>query len=213
MTAPAPVAPPESTVVVSTAWLAARLAPGGSAEPLPASGRSSGPAGGEDLCVVDVRGLVRPVGQNPRYLPKRAEYDAAHIPGAVFVDWTRDIVDVDDPVPVQVAPPERFAALMSALGIGEKTLVVAYDDYEHAFAGRFAWALRYHGHDAVRLLDGGWPRWIAEARPTSAEVVKRAPAVFVPRVRTALRRSADEVERTLGKPGVLLIDARPAEQY
>jgi thiosulfate/3-mercaptopyruvate sulfurtransferase len=197
MTAAAPVAPPESAVVVSTAWLEENLAK----------------ARGEELCVVDVRGLVRPPGQSPRYLPKRAEYEQAHVPGAVFVDWTRDIVDLDDPVPVQVAPSERFASLMSSLGIGERTLVVAYDDYHHAFAGRFAWALRYYGHDAVRVLDGGWSRWRAESRPTSAEVPERAPAVFVPRQRHALRRTADEVERAIGKADVLLIDARPAEQY
>jgi thiosulfate/3-mercaptopyruvate sulfurtransferase len=197
MTAAAPVAPSESAAVVSTAWLEANL----------------GSARGDGLCIVDVRGLVRPPGQDPRYLPKRAEYDASHIPGAVFVDWTRDIVDLDDPVPAQVALPDRFAALVSALGIGEGTLVVAYDDYNHAFAGRFAWALRYYGHDAVRVLDGGWSRWNAESRPTTAEVIERTPAVFVPRPRQALKRSADEVERAIGRAGVLLIDARPAEQY
>jgi thiosulfate/3-mercaptopyruvate sulfurtransferase len=197
MTGATPVAPPESAVVVSAAWLEAALAS----------------ARGEDLCIVDVRGLVRPPGEKPRYLPKRAEYEESHIPGAVFVDWTRDIVDLDDPVPVQVAGTERFAALMSALGIGDRTLVVAYDDYNHAFAGRFAWTLRYYGHDAVRVLDGGWARWKGESRPTTSEATERAPAVFVPRLRAGIKRSADEVEASLGKGGVLLIDARPAEQY
>jgi thiosulfate/3-mercaptopyruvate sulfurtransferase len=181
-------------VVVSTEWLAAHL-------------------GAPDLCVVDIRGKVLPPGAHPRYAPKREEYDAGHIPGAVFVDWTRDIVDTADPVPVQIARPELFAAKMSELGIGDETLVVAYDDYKHIFAGRLAWALRYYGHDAVRVLDGGWARWTTEGRPTTADVPVRARARFSAAPRPELRRTADDVAAALGKSDVLLIDARPPEQY
>ena len=53
--------------------------------------------------VVDIRGKVLPPGSHPRYLAKRADYEAGHVPGAVFVDWTRDIVDIADPVPAQIA--------------------------------------------------------------------------------------------------------------
>jgi thiosulfate/3-mercaptopyruvate sulfurtransferase len=180
--------------VVSTEWLAAHL-------------------NDPQLHVVDVRGKVLPPGSSPRYLPKRADYDASHVPGAVFVDWTRDIVDVDDPVPAQIARPEAFARRMGELGVGDEAVVVAYDDYDHAFAGRLAWALRYYGHDGVRVLDGGWSRWIAEGRPVTPDVPQPAPAHFTPRTREALRRTADQVERALEDPTVLLIDARPAEQY
>jgi thiosulfate/3-mercaptopyruvate sulfurtransferase len=180
--------------VVSTEWLAANL-------------------GRPELRVVDVRGKVLPPGHSPRYLPKRSDYDASHVPGAVFVDWTRDIVDADDPVPAQIAKPDAFAARLGELGVGDATAVVAYDDYHHAFAGRLAWALRYYGHDDVRVLDGGWARWLAEGRPVSTDVPRPAPARFTPRTREVLRRTADEVERALGDPEVLLIDARPAEQY
>lgn len=181
-------------VLVSTEWLAAKL-------------------GDDRVCVVDVRGKVLPPGNKPRYLPKREEYDESHVPGAVFVDWTRDIVDPNDPVPVQVAQGDAFAATMQSFGIGDDVLVVAYDDYDHAFAGRFAWALRYYGHDAVRLLDGGWTRWTREGRPTTREIPRRTPASFTARPRRALRRSADEVARDLSRSGVLLIDARASEQY
>ena len=162
-------------VLVSTEWLGAHL-------------------GDHDLRVVDVRGKVLPPGTVPRYVPKRADYDAGHVPGAAFVDWTRDIVDADDPVPAQIARPEAFAAAMGAIGVGDSTLVVAYDDYDHAFAGRLAWALRYYGHDAVRILDGGWTRWVAEGRPVTTEMGRHDPARFTPRPRAALRRTADEVE-------------------
>ena len=180
--------------VVSTEWLAAHLH-------------------SPELRVIDVRGKVLPPGSSPRYLPKRAEYDTGHVPGAVFVDWTRDIVDVDDPVPAQIARPDAFAARMGELGVGDAAPVIAYDDYNHAFAGRLAWALRYHGHEDVRVLDGGWSRWIAEGRPVSTDVPRPVAARFTPRTREPLRRTADQVERALEDPEVLLIDARPAEQY
>lgn len=180
--------------VVSTEWLAAHLHR-------------------PELRVVDVRGKVLPPGSSPRYLPKRAEYDTGHVPGAVFVDWTRDIVDVDDPVPAQIARPQAFAVRMGEFGVGDATPVVAYDDYNHAFAGRLAWALRYYGHEDVRVLDGGWSRWIAEGRPVSTDVPRPVAARFTSRTREPLRRTADQVERALEDPEVLLIDARPAEQY
>jgi thiosulfate/3-mercaptopyruvate sulfurtransferase len=181
-------------VVVTTEWLAAHLA-------------------APDVCVVDIRGKVLPPGAKPRYVPKREDYDAGHVPGAVFVDWTRDIVDTDDPVPAQIARPGAFAAKMSELGIGDGTLVVAYDDYKHIFAGRLAWALRYYGHDAVRVLDGGWSRWVSEGRPTIRELPVRAAARFTARPRPELRRTADDVAKALGRSDVLLIDARPPDQY
>jgi thiosulfate/3-mercaptopyruvate sulfurtransferase len=163
--------------------------------------------------VVDIRGLVHPPGTKPRYVAKRKDYDVGHIPGAVFVDWTLDIVDASDPTPVQVARAQPFADAMSAIGIGDETLVVAYDDHDHMFAGRLAWALRYYGHDAVRILDGGWSRWSAEGRPQTQDRPLRSPNVFTPVARPNLRRTADEVERTLGRADVLLLDARPPAQY
>ncbi len=187
-----------SAVLVSTEWLAARL----------------GDAGEAGVRIVDVRGKVLPPGSKPRYLAKRADYDSGHIPGAVFVDWTRDIVDPGDPVPMQVAGPGPFAAKMGELGIGDGSLVVAYDDYDHIFAGRLAWALRYYGHDAVRILDGGWLRWVAEGRPVESTTARAGgAAVFTPRPRPALRRTAREVASVLGRGDVVLIDARPPEQY
>jgi thiosulfate/3-mercaptopyruvate sulfurtransferase len=185
-----------ANVLVDTDWLAAHL-----------EGRDAA------LCVVDVRGKVLPPGTERRYRPKREEYDEGHVPGAAFLDWTKDIVDPDDPVPVQIAKPEAFARRMGELGIGDGTTVVAYDDYDHAFAGRFAWALRYYGHDEVRILDGGWTRWIAEGRPTTTQIPERRPARFTPRPRPALRRSGDEVARAVERGDALLIDARAAEQY
>lgn len=181
-------------ILVTTEWLSAHLHDPG-------------------VVVVDIRGKVLPPGSRPRYAPKRQDYDASHIPGAQFVDWTRDIVDPDDPVPVQLAQPGPFAAKMGELGIGDSTLVVAYDDYDHIFAGRLAWALRYYGHESVRILDGGFSRWVAEGRPTTPDIAARPAAMFTARARPELRRDAGQVARALGRDDVLLIDARPPDQY
>ncbi|MGH7269143.1 MAG: sulfurtransferase, partial [Polyangiaceae bacterium] len=186
----------ESTLV-STEWLAARL-------------------DDPSIRIVDIRGKVLPPGHIPRYLPKRTEYDAGHIPGAVFVDWTRDIVDPEDPVAVQVATDRAFAAKMDDLGISDDALVIVYDDYDHVFAGRLAWALRYYGHDRVRIVDGGWSRWIAQGRPVTRDVPRGAGAhdpAFRARARPELRSTADDVACAIGRDDVLLLDARAPEQY
>src|SRR5918998_212281 len=131
--------------------------------------------------VVDIRGYVKTTDlgdgkQRADYVGARNEYEAAHVPGAVYVDWTSDIVDPDDPVPAQLAPPERFAVLMGRLGIGDETHVVIYDHKGGQFATRLWWALGYYGHDRAAVRDGGWARWTAEGRPTSAETPNPAAA-------------------------------------
>src|ERR671932_788294 len=83
--------------------------------------------------VVDMRGSVRTVEfgaarQVSTYAGAAGDYAAGHIPNAIYLDWTRDIVAPDDPVPVQVAPPERFDAVLGRPGIGDDHLIVAYDE-------------------------------------------------------------------------------------
>ena len=168
--------------------------------------------------IVDMRGYVvtRPLEtgvEHADYRGAHEEYLAAHIPGAVSIDWTRDIVDLDDPVPVQVAPPERFAAAMADRGIGDKTHVVAVDHAGGQFATRLWWALNYYGHDAVSVLQGGWNRWVEEGKPVESGPVTPPRAVFTPRVRPNLRLTAEQLADRLGQPDLQLIDARDAGQY
>ena len=170
------------------------------------------------LRIVDIRGYVkkRDLGngcQEADYLPARDEYDEAHLPGAVYVDWTRDIADPDDTVPVQIAPPDRFAALMGSLGIGDGTHVVVYDHAGGQFATRLWWALTYYGHDRVSVLDGGWRKWTAEGRPTTAEVPDPHPATFNPRPRPELRAEAEEVLAASRGGSAFILDARDEGQY
>jgi thiosulfate/3-mercaptopyruvate sulfurtransferase len=82
---------------------------------------------------------------------------------------------------------------MERNGIGDATLVVAYDDGAVPFAARMLWMLRYHGHDDVKILAGGLPAWVEAGHATTTEIPRVAPATFTPRVRAALRASRDEV--------------------
>jgi len=167
------------------------------------------------LRVVDMRGKVLPPrAPKPHYFPRREDYLAGHIPGAVYVDWTQEIVDLDDPVLVQVAPPEKIARVLGGLGIGDDTVVVAYDDAYSMFAGRLLWVLRYYGHERARILNGGLVRWQAQGLPVSAEAPSYPPATFTPRPQPGLRKTADQILAGLGADAApLLIDARGPTEY
>jgi len=166
--------------------------------------------GDDSVRIVDIRGRVLPPGEPlPHYYAHREAYNAAHIPGAVFVDWTIDIVEPGSPSQ-DILNADDFGRLMGRLGIGADTQVVAYDDADGMFAARLWWALRYYGHEAVAVLDGGWKLWTARGLPTTSEVVQPPPASFVPRVNAALRQTSASVS---ARPaGAALVDVRsPAE--
>jgi thiosulfate/3-mercaptopyruvate sulfurtransferase len=158
--------------------------------------------------VLDVRGR-HPSSALPH--AKLAEYGAEHIPGATFVDWERDFIDVSDPVPVQVAGASEFAARAGALGIGDGDLVVTYDDYYGIFAARVAWAFRYYGAES-RVLDGGWVAWREQGRPVTGGVVECVAARFTAHPRPRLRRTLSEVIEARER-GAMLVDARPRHLF
>ena len=162
-----------------------------------------------NLRIIDIRGHVKPASEPPpHYYSHRADYDAAHIPSALFVDWTHDIVEPESPS-YDVANPQRYAALMSELGVGDDTFVVAYDDANGMFAARLWWTLNYYGHTQAAVLDGGWPKWIAEQRPTTDAMPNVQPATFTARPNPALRSTADDL--LAAKPQ--LLDVRSKAEY
>jgi thiosulfate/3-mercaptopyruvate sulfurtransferase len=188
-------------LIVSTQWLAEHL---------------NDPA----VRVVDMRGSVvttqvSPGVEHADYRGARDEYLAAHIPGAVYIDWTRDIIDPDDPVPVQIAPAARFAEVMAARGIGDETMVIAVDHAGGQFATRLWWALSYYGHDSVRVLDGGWSKWIEEGRPVEGGEATVPRAQFTPRIQPELRVTALQLAGQLDHSHheLQLLDARDPGQY
>lgn len=164
--------------------------------------------------IIDVRGTVLPpTAPKPHYHARHDDYAAGHIPGAVYIDWTQDIVDLDDPVMVQVAPPDKIARVLGERGIGDDSIVVIYDDFYSMFAGRMLWVLRYYGFENARILNGGIVKWQADGHPLSAEAPHHPFAVFTPRPDPALRKTADDVLAVLGSDDTLLIDARSPKEY
>src|SRR5262245_37470862 len=145
----------------------------------------------------------------------RAQYESAHIPGAVFVDIAHDLAgprtgtNGRHPLP----PLEDMAATFARLGIADDIQVIAYDQEAGAFASRLWWMLRYLGHDAVAIVDGGFAKWTREGRPVRGGVDTRRPAPFIPRLRKEMRVTVDETLAHLGDPSVLLIDARSPDRY
>jgi thiosulfate/3-mercaptopyruvate sulfurtransferase len=166
-----------------------------------------------NLRIVDIRGHVIPASEPlPHYFNHLADYNKSHIPGAVFVDWVHEITDPADPRHAKIAPPERFAGAMSRAGIGPDTFVVTYDDASGMFAARLWWALNYYGHHNVAVLDGGWNKWIAENRQTTADIPAIIPAHFVATPDPKWIRTGDQVLQKLNTD-TRLIDVRTPDEF
>ena len=116
-----------------------------------------------DMRVVDASWHLPDAGRDPR-----SEYTAAHIPGALFMDLAA-LVDPAAPCENTLPPADVFAAAMSALGLGDGSRIVLYDDSAIHSAARAWFMLRMFGASNVAILDGGLRKWHAEARPLSAE--------------------------------------------
>jgi thiosulfate/3-mercaptopyruvate sulfurtransferase len=119
--------------------------------------------------VLDVRGRVRT--HAPRYHADPEAYRAGHIPGAVFVDLESEGLSKSGTGGGRHPLPDReaFEAAVREAGVNRDSLVVVYDDQNGFTACRLWWTLRYFGHDDVRVLDGGFPAWVAEGEPVSTE--------------------------------------------
>lgn len=145
----------------------------------------------------------------------RAQYQTAHIPGAVYASLNDDLAgertgtNGRHPLPSD----ESLAGTFGRLGIDNRTQVIVYDQDSGLFASRFWWSLRYLGHTSVALLDGGWAKWVREGRPTSAGQEVRPAAVFTARPRRELVVGLGEVEQRIGDERTLLVDARGPDRF
>jgi thiosulfate/3-mercaptopyruvate sulfurtransferase len=188
---------PVPSPLVSTEWLAAHLQDPG-------------------LRVVDVRWCLRSLDGKESSFDDHDGYRAGHIPGAVFLGMHTELSDPHRPVPDMLAPPEQFARVMGRLGIGDDTLVVAYDDMGVPLgAARLWWALSYYGHERVRVLDGGLRQWRAMGHPLSTDAPRVEAATFTSHPRPDWIATRDDVLAVLANagPGATLIDCLTPERY
>ncbi len=160
------------------------------------------------LVVVDASWYLPAMARDPR-----AEYLAHHIPGAVFWDLDQ-LADPTSPLPHMLPDPAAAGAQVGALGISDQDAVVVYDGSgTQMTAPRVWWHLKVLGHERVAVLDGGWAKWRAEARPVEAGSVGRAPARHSVSWRRDLVRDRAGVEALLGLDGTTLVDARAAGRF
>jgi len=178
------------TTLISTADLAARL-----------DDRS--------LIICDVR---HDLGQPDTW--GEAQYRRAHIPGARFVYMDRDLsapktgTNGRHPLP----SVDACAALFGRLGIDGSKQVVAYDQGPGTYAARMWWMLRWLGHQAVAVLDGGYAMWERESRSVTTAVPTVTPTSFVARP-TVPAIDVAAVAANLAAPSMLLVDARGRERF
>ena len=139
-------------------------------------------------------------------------YASGHLPGAVEIDWTRDL---NDPLRRDYLDRERFEALMARSGISNDTVVVFYGDKNNWWATYAAWVFHLFGHRNVRIMDGGRRKWADEGRPmdrkrpeTRETIPYRAPD----RDDEAFRVFRDEVMRHVAARGKL-IDVRSPQEF
>lgn len=177
-----------SSSLVSTEWLAKH-------------------ASAPDVRIVDASWHMPAINRDPR-----AEYDAEHIPGAVFFDID-EIADTDNPLPHMVPSPEKFSSRMRKLGLGDGNRIVVYDSLGIVSAARAWWLLRLFGHQDVAILDGGLPKWKAEGRPVDDLPVKPAERHFTSRINSFLVREKDQVARNVDQKREQVLDARSAGRF
>lgn len=145
------------------------------------------------------------------------EYKEAHIPGAVYAHLDNDLSNPIVPGLTGRHPwpsVDSATELLSNLGIGPGVQVVAYDDAGGGIAAvRIWWTLRWLGHNAAAVLDGGWGKWVREGRPVVGGVQTRSKREFKPNHRPELIINNAQVDAWRQDPTYLVVDSRAAERY
>ena len=167
----------------------------------------AGQLGKKDVAIVD----------GSYYLPTqkrdaKAEYLAAHIPGAVFFDINA-VADHSTDLPHMLPGPDQFGEAAGALGITENDTIVIYDGSGFFSAPRVWWTFRIFGARNVFILDGGLPAWKQEGRPTEAGEVKRPKRTFNASMDTGAVAMLSDVQMALNDESAQVVDARSAGRF
>jgi thiosulfate/3-mercaptopyruvate sulfurtransferase len=174
--------------LVSTEWLAKEL-------------------GASDLRIVDATKFMAGSDRNAR-----AEYEAGHIPGAVFMDLA-ELVDPGNPIENMAPKAEKFASRMQSLGLGDGSRIVLYDDSPLSSAARAWWLLKLFGAHDVALLDGGLAKWKAEGRPLDMGNHTLRHRHFTVWRDANVVRTKEQVLANLDSKAEQVVDARPAARF
>lgn len=142
-------------------------------------------------------------------------YKKAHIPGAQYAHLEQDLSGPAGPHTGRhpLPDPETFATKLSAWGVGPDTQVVCYDNAGGAVAARMWWLLRWLGHEAVAVLEGGWRLWTKAGHPVSTEIPQPSPAHFSPRPQKDRIITTEELEGLLENRYFRILDARSEERF
>ncbi len=143
----------------------------------------------------------------------RAGWEAAHIPGAGFLDLLDELADPASRFHFMLPPAERFAEVMSAHGVEDGTRVVLYDSRGSMWAARVWWMLRAYGFDEAAVLDGGWTKWTLEGRPTSSAAPRHSRARFQARPRAGVFVDKDTVLAAVSDETTCLLNGLDADQH
>jgi len=172
--------------LVSTEWLAAHLA---------------------DVRVVDASWYMPDEKREPA-----KEFEAGHIPGAVFFDID-GIADRSTGLPHMLPSPGEFSRAVGALGIGDGETVVVYDGSGMFSAPRVWWTFKAMGHDRVRVLDGGFPKWKREGRAVESGPAHPKSKFFTAIANPAILRDFAQVMDIVGDHSAQMVDARSAARF
>jgi thiosulfate/3-mercaptopyruvate sulfurtransferase len=181
-----PYARPDA--LVSTDWLASHL-------------------NAPDVRVVDGTYFPAATGRNAR-----AEYQACHIPGAVFFDID-EIADTSSDLPHMLPPPEKISSRLRNMGLGDGNRIIIYDAHGLMSAARVWWMLRVFGHNDTAVLDGGLPKWLTEKRPVEDLPPVPRQRHFNATYNHTLVRDLDQIHQNLETRREQLVDARAAERF
>jgi thiosulfate/3-mercaptopyruvate sulfurtransferase len=175
--------------------------------PLISTEALAGSLGAANLVLFDASYYLPAEGKDPGTL-----FAAAHIPGARFFDIDM-IADHASGLPHMLPAPADFAAAIGALGVGNDSRVVVYDQRGIFSSARLWWMFRVFGHDDVAVLDGGLPKWLAEGRDVTAAETAITPRIFTAGFRPEMVRNAEEVLRASQSGTSLVLDARAAGRF
>ena len=176
------------TPLVTTEWLAGEL-------------------GANDLRIIDATLFLPADGRHAR-----AEFETAHIPGAVFLDLD-ELADTSSPLPNMLPPPEKFASRMQALGLGDGSRIVVYDNSPLHSAARAWWMLNVFGAHEVAILDGGFAKWQAEGRAIESGKPVVRHRHFTVWADTKPVRTMAQMTENLRSKAEQVVDARSAGRF